>query len=212
MKYWDSGLNAPGSRTFRAIAHIVAVIGWKRSTKERTGQTEFGTKFAAKLNFDAPLKPRVLLFPVLKCRPLCDQTGPNRGFQCRLWLTLRMTLLARSLQGLGPISETTIWNQVNAIKNSISCDFNKNATRDLVPQRLPMTAGFTKDIFRTPQFTARPSSPLLALRRTFQDYTNDGTTIESTAGFIKDMSGDHKWQHHDNAWLTFVWQNLRTSF
>jgi len=63
-------------------------------------------------------------------------------------------------------------NQVNAIKNSISCDFNKNATRDVVPQRLPMTTGFTKDMFR--------------------DSTNDGTTMESTAGFTKDMSGLHK--------------------
>ncbi len=135
---------------------------------------------------------------------------PNRGFECRLCLTLRMTWLARILQGLGPIPETTSWNQVNAIKNSISCDFNKNATRELVPQRLPMTPGFTKDIFRTPQFTGRPWSPLLALRRTFQDSTNDGTTIESTAGFTKDMSGHHKWQH-DNAWLTFVWQNLKIS-
>jgi hypothetical protein len=139
---------------------------------------------------------------------------PNRtkqGFQGRLCLTLRIILLARILQGLGPIPETTIWNQVNAIKNSISWDFNKKATRDLVPQRLPNIAGFTKDIFRTPQFTAWSWSPLLALRRTFQDSTNDGTTIESTAGFIKDMSGHHKWQH-DNAWLTLVWQNLRTSF
>jgi hypothetical protein len=40
MKYWDSGLNAPGLRTFIATVHIAAaVIGWKRSGKERTGQT-----------------------------------------------------------------------------------------------------------------------------------------------------------------------------
>jgi len=94
----------------------------------------------------------------------------------------------------GPWTDTrnNFLESINAIKNSISCHFNENATRDLVPQRLPMTAGFTKDIFRTPQFTGRRWSPLLALRRTFQDSTNDGTTIESTAGFTKDMSGHHK--------------------
>jgi hypothetical protein len=154
---------------------------------------------------------------------------PNRtkqGFQCRLCLTLRMTLLARILQGLGPIPQTTTWKQLNAIKNSFSCDFNKTATRDVVPKHLPMPAGFTKDTFRTPQLTvdcwlyeghfrtpqmtARPESRLLALRRTFQDSTNDSTTRESTAGFTKDMSGHHKWQH-DNWWLTFVSQNLKIS-
>jgi hypothetical protein len=126
-------------------------------------------------------------FLFLKISSPCDQTGPNRGFQCRLCLTLRMTLLARILQGLGPIPETTTWKQLNAIKNSFSCDFHKNATRDVVPHLLPMTAGFTKDIFRspqmtarrwsrlllykghfrTPQMTARPWSRLLALQRTF---------------------------------------------
>jgi len=76
-----------------------------------------------------------------------------------------MTLLARILQGLGPIPETTTWKQLNAIKNSFSCDFNKNATRDVVPKLLPMPAGFTKDTFRTPQLTGRLWSRLLALRR-----------------------------------------------
>jgi len=46
MKYWDSALNAPGSRTCIVTVHIAAaVIGWKRSGKERTGQTQFSTKF-----------------------------------------------------------------------------------------------------------------------------------------------------------------------
>ncbi len=34
--YWNSGLNAPGSRTFITTVHIAAVIGWRRSRKERT--------------------------------------------------------------------------------------------------------------------------------------------------------------------------------
>jgi hypothetical protein len=103
-----------------------------------------------------------------------------------------MTLLARILQGLGPIPETITWKQLNAIKNWFSCDFNKNASRDVVPKLLPMPAGFTKDTFRTPQLTGRLWSRLQALRRTFQDSANDSTTIESTAGFTKDTSGHHK--------------------
>jgi hypothetical protein len=37
MKYWDSGLNAPGSRRFRAILRIAAaaVIGWKRFQEKK---------------------------------------------------------------------------------------------------------------------------------------------------------------------------------
>ncbi len=58
MKYWDSALNAPGSRTFIATVHIAAaLIGWKRSGNERTGQTQFSTKFAAELSFK-PQKKR----------------------------------------------------------------------------------------------------------------------------------------------------------
>jgi hypothetical protein len=34
MKYWDSALNAPGSRTFIATVHVAAaVMGWRRSDK-----------------------------------------------------------------------------------------------------------------------------------------------------------------------------------
>jgi hypothetical protein len=66
MKYWDSRLNALGSRTFIVTVHIAAtVIGWSRSAKERTGQTQFSTKFAAKLSFMPPLKLSVLFFRVL---------------------------------------------------------------------------------------------------------------------------------------------------
>jgi hypothetical protein len=46
MKYWDSGLNASSSRTFKTRVHIAAaVIDRKRSGKERTRQTQFSTKF-----------------------------------------------------------------------------------------------------------------------------------------------------------------------
>jgi hypothetical protein len=38
MKYWDSALKAPASRTFIATVHIAAVIDWKRSGNERTWQ------------------------------------------------------------------------------------------------------------------------------------------------------------------------------
>jgi hypothetical protein len=49
--------------TFIAIVHIAAaVIGSKRSGKERTWQTQFSIKFAAKLSFMPPLKPSVLFF------------------------------------------------------------------------------------------------------------------------------------------------------
>ncbi len=54
-----------------------AVIGWKRSGKSRTGQTQFGTEF------HALLKPSILcfFFLFLNSRPLCDEIG---GFACRL--------------------------------------------------------------------------------------------------------------------------------
>ncbi len=52
MKYWDSGLNARGTITFIATVHkAAAVIGWMHSGKERTRQTQFTTKFAAKVSF-----------------------------------------------------------------------------------------------------------------------------------------------------------------
>jgi hypothetical protein len=52
MKYGNSALNAPGSRTFIATVHIAAAVSdWLKSLREeRTGQTQFSTKFAAKLN------------------------------------------------------------------------------------------------------------------------------------------------------------------
>ncbi len=59
MKYWDSGLNVPGSRTFIATLPIAAtVMGWKRSWKERTGQTQFSTK----LSFMPPWNPVYFIF------------------------------------------------------------------------------------------------------------------------------------------------------
>ncbi len=63
MKYWDSVLNAPSSRTFIIIVHIVAsTIGWKHSRKKRTRQTQFSTKFAIKLSFMFHWSPMSLFF------------------------------------------------------------------------------------------------------------------------------------------------------
>jgi len=64
IKYWDSGSNAQSSRTFITTVHIAAiVIRWRLLGKERTGQTQFSTKFATKLSSYA-LKPSILFFPV----------------------------------------------------------------------------------------------------------------------------------------------------
>jgi hypothetical protein len=38
MKYWDSGLNAPGSRTLIVTVHIAAASGWKRSGQGKTSE------------------------------------------------------------------------------------------------------------------------------------------------------------------------------
>jgi hypothetical protein len=80
MKYWDSGLNARGLRTFRATAHIaaVAVIGWMRLVKERTGQTQLSTKFARKLSFMPCWNPADLFFLFFEISSLM---WPNRGFE-----------------------------------------------------------------------------------------------------------------------------------
>jgi hypothetical protein len=59
----------------------------KRSGKERTRQTQFSTKFAAKSC--TPWSPVRFFFSCfLKSHPLCDQTG---GFWCFFFLTLRIT-------------------------------------------------------------------------------------------------------------------------
>ncbi len=59
------------------------MIGWKRSWTQRTGQTQFSTKFAAKLSLMPPWSS-VYFFPFFsKFCPLCDQTG----FWCRLFFT-----------------------------------------------------------------------------------------------------------------------------
>ncbi len=51
MKYWDLGFNALGSRTFIISVLKVVMVGWRHSGKERTGPTQFSTKFVAKLSF-----------------------------------------------------------------------------------------------------------------------------------------------------------------
>jgi hypothetical protein len=92
-----------------------------------------------------------------------------------------------------------------------------------------MTAGFTKDIFRTPQMTAlrwsrlllykghfrtpqrtaRPWSQLLALQRTFQDTTNDSTTIDGSRSYGKTLKSPDKFSKHPKDCTTsFSWQRL----
>jgi hypothetical protein len=95
MKYWDSGSNARSnagsSRTFTTTVHIAAtVIGWRLLGKERTGQTQFSTKFG-KLSFirlEAQCTFFFLFFEI------SSPIWPNRGFQCRLFLTLRINLFS----------------------------------------------------------------------------------------------------------------------
>jgi len=78
------------------------------------------------------------------------------------------------LQGLGTIPETTPWKQGNAIKNSFSCDFNKNAL-ELFQKQLPgskamrLRIRFLVTLIKTPVGTLFPSfyRCLLALQRTF---------------------------------------------
>jgi len=70
--------------------HIAAaVIGWRRSGKETRGQTQFSTKFAANLSFMPGWSPVNFFFPFFE---ISSPMWPNRGFQCRLFLTLRITL------------------------------------------------------------------------------------------------------------------------
>jgi hypothetical protein len=88
MTYWDSGLSARGARTFIATAHIAgAVISWRRSEKERTGQTQFSTQFAAKLSFMPRWSPEYLrLVPVFwNLIPYATKRG---WVPIRLFLTL----------------------------------------------------------------------------------------------------------------------------
>jgi hypothetical protein len=90
MKYWDSGLHAPSLRTFITAVHIAAaVIGWRRSGNERTGQTQFSTKFAAKLSFILPWSSLYFFSLFFE---ISSPMWPNRGFRCRLFLTLRIIL------------------------------------------------------------------------------------------------------------------------
>jgi hypothetical protein len=76
--------------TFIGTVHIAAaVIGWRRSGKEMRGQTQFRTKFAANLSFMAGWSPVTFFSPFFD---ISSPMWPHRGFQCRLFLTLRITL------------------------------------------------------------------------------------------------------------------------
>ncbi len=93
VKYWDSGLSARGARTFIAAVHIAgAVISWRRSEKERTGQTLFSTQFAAKVSLRPHWSPgHLLLFAVFwNLIPYVTR----QGVPVRLFQTLRITLMS----------------------------------------------------------------------------------------------------------------------
>jgi hypothetical protein len=107
MKYWDSALNARGARTFIATLHkAAALIGWRRLGKARTRRTRFSTKFAAQLSFMPPWSP-VYFFSLFF--EISSPLWPNRGFWCRLFLTLRITLFHLNL---GP--SWIVWAQNNS--------------------------------------------------------------------------------------------------
>ncbi len=79
MKYWNSALNARGARTFIATVHIAgAVIGWRRSGKERTGRPQFSTQFAAKLSFMPRCWSPVYFFPLFF--EISSPNWPKQGF------------------------------------------------------------------------------------------------------------------------------------
>jgi hypothetical protein len=86
MKYWDHGLNTRSTRTFIGAA----VIGWRRSGKERTVQTQFSTKFASKRSF-MPRWSSVYFFSLFF--EISAPMRPNTGFRSRLFLPLRLTLI-----------------------------------------------------------------------------------------------------------------------
>jgi hypothetical protein len=93
MKYWDSGLSARGARTFIGTVHIAgAVISWRRSEKERTGQSQFSTQFAAKLSFMPRWSPGYLLLVPVFWNLIHYAT--EQGVPVRLFLTLRITLMS----------------------------------------------------------------------------------------------------------------------
>jgi hypothetical protein len=100
MKYWDSGLNVRGLRTFIATAHVAAaVIGWRCSLKEMTGQTQLSTKFAPKLSFMPRWNPVNFVFPVFwNLIPYVTKQGV---FRCHLFLTLRISLLCPQISAPG---------------------------------------------------------------------------------------------------------------
>jgi hypothetical protein len=119
MKYRDSGLNESCSRTFIATVHIAAAIRWRRSGKERTGQTQFSTKFVNKLfvnklSFMPPWSPVYSCFLFFE---ISSPMWPNRGFRWPLGLTLRITLISKEEERLGPPGlpylQWTFWKWIN---------------------------------------------------------------------------------------------------
>ncbi len=173
----------------------------KAFKKRRTGQTQFSTKFAAKLNFMPRWSPVYFFFLFLNLVPYVTKQDQTGGYSAVFAWLYGWLYWQGFLQGLGRIPETTAWKQLNTIM-IIFLWLYENARHDLVPQLLPMTDGFTNDIFRTPQMTARPWSQLLALERTFKDSTDDSTTMDGSRSYGKTLkspdkfSKDPKRLHH----------------
>ncbi len=88
IKYWDSGLNAQGSRRFIATVHITAVIGRRRWGKKAQGKLSLAPNLL--LNWVSyPLQVQCTFFlPVFWNLYMTKQ-----GFRWHLFLTLRITLL-----------------------------------------------------------------------------------------------------------------------
>jgi len=122
----------------------------------------------------------------LKSRPLCDQTGPNRGSRAVFawlygWLYWQgfyraLDLFQKQLRG----------------SNSMQ-----------------LRIRFLVTLIKTPLATLFPSfyRCLLALQKTLSGLHNwqDDYGVDCWL-----YEGYHKWQH-ENGWLTFVWQNLKIS-
>jgi len=87
LKYWDSRLNAGSSRTFIATVHIHQWL--LEGVHGKKGQGELSLTPNLVLNsVSCPLKPSVF-FPLFF--EISFPMWPNRGFQCLLFLTLRIT-------------------------------------------------------------------------------------------------------------------------
>jgi hypothetical protein len=207
MKYWDSGLNAPGSRTF--IVQYTDQQWLVESVQEKKDKDKLSLSPNLLLNWiSCPVEAQCTFFSCfLKSRPLCDQTGPNRGFRAVFaslygWLYWQgfyraLDLFQKQLPGSNSM-QLRIRFLVTLIKTPRSTLFPSFNRWLLALQRTfsglhkwqqnhGVDCWLYKGHFRTPQMTARPWSRLLALQRTFQDTTNDSTTMDGSRWYGKTL-------------------------